>query len=351
MKRALNVEGKSLKAFVTGATGNVGRLLVEQLLLRGWSVDAFVLPKEDADFLVKEGVAVFRGDITDRVSVDRAIEKSIPDVLFHLAAYVRLGIVDNMKIKERMYNVNVNGTCNVLKSALRYNVKKAVYLSSVAIFGSSPEGNIMTEDTYPRAENVSVYGETKYLAYQQAMNIQEQGLALLLFIPGFIFGPGFSVTISFLKSFYEGQIKYLPDGYCEIKIPLVFNRDLAQAIFAGIEKNKFGEKYILVESSPSPQEALTLLAEMTGKETKFKFISYRRALFAIWLATAVNKFMRRAPKIADERVKSLFKSSQQFKWCQQFDTSKARRELDWEPTPLKDAFKETIDWFSENHVE
>ena len=82
-----------------------------------------------------------------------------------------------------------------------------------------------------------------------------------------------------------------------------------------------------------------------------KSISYRKALFGAWLAQAANKFIRRTPRITEERVKNLFRYSQQFKYQQQFDTSKARRELDWQPTSLRDAFKETVDWFSENYVQ
>jgi dihydroflavonol-4-reductase len=338
--------GSPLKAFVTGATGRLGRLLIEQLLFRSWSVDAFVLPQEDVDFLAKKGIAVFRGDITDRASIDRAIEKSIPDVLFHLAAYVKPGILDDRKIEERMYDVNVNGTRNVLKSALQHNVRKAVYLSSVAIFGRSGQGDIITEDTpLSIGSSAAQYGKTKLLAYQEAMSIQEQGLALLVLIPGIIFGPGIPETISVLKSIYEGKIRRLPDKYYETSIPLIFSLDVLEAIFAAMERNKFGETYILAESIPAPQ-LLALLAETTGKEMNFKPISYRKALLLAWLVESFNRVVGRTPRVTRSNVKSLFR-----KYPQQFDTSKAKNELDWKPTPLKDACKQTVDWFFGNHPE
>ena len=340
-----------MKAFVTGATGNLGKLLIEQLIQLGWSVDALVPPEEDASFLVKKGITIFKGDITDRLTVDRAIGKAIPDILFHLAAYVQIGSVEDSTIKAYMYDVNVNGTRNVLKSALQQNVNKVVYLSSVAIYSPLKGDVIINEDISPHGGHMTEYNKTKYLAYEEALSIQEQGLALLVFMPGIIFGPGFLWTVSLLESLHKGKRMYLPNGCDKIKIPMVFSRDLVRAIFAGIEKNRFGEQYIMVGSSVTLQEINTLLSEITGKEINWKFISYRKAFLAAYLFGALSKFVGRTPRITSKRVKTLYSKFGQLKNWQQFDTSKARRELHWEPTPLKDAFKATADWFSQNYAE
>ena len=335
-----------MKAFVTGATGRIGRLIVEQLLLRGWSLDAFVLPEEDAVFLSQKGVVIFRGDITDRNSIDRAIEQSNPDVLFHLAAYVQLGILGDKKSKERMYNVNVNGTHNVLKSALQHDVKQSVYLSTVAIFGSSGQGSCsINEKTQPHTgNNIGEYGKTKLLSYQEAMKIQDQGLSLLVFMPGIIFGQGIPGTISLLNSLYQGKMRRLPNNYKENSVPLVFSFDLLQAIHAGIERKKFGEKYLLAESIPVPQ-ILAVLTAIMGKKINIKSISYRKAVLLAWFAENFSKVIGRTPRITTHKVNNSFKV-----YSQRFDTSKAKKELDWKPTPLHEACQLTFDWFLENHL-
>lgn len=326
-----------MKVFITGATGNVGTQLVNQLLLRGWSVDAFVLPNEDADSLISKGVTVFRGDVTDGASIDQAVKTSSPDVILHLAASVQLGIPSNKKIKARMYDVNVNGTRNVLTSALQNNITQVVYFSSIAIFGISKKGEIITEDTPLRWENIiSEYGKSKYLAYQEAVNIQKQGLSLLIFMPGIAFGPNTSGVASIVRSFDKGNRRYLPDNDDESNLPWVFNQDIPQAVIAGIEQNRFGEKYILVESTPTHREFLNLFVEITGREIELKTISYKKAYLLAWLAETISKIKGREPKITKERIKILFK------YWQQFDTSKAKRELGWQPTPLKSALTKTI---------
>jgi len=338
-----------LKVFVTGATGKVGRVLVEEMLKRGWTVDAFALPEDDTAVLEDWGVRVSRGDITDAISLDNAIAAAGSDVLFHLAGYVQLGDLGTKENEQRMQDVNVIGTRNVLNSALQHNVKKAVYLSSVAIFAPSNGSNIIAEDTQIETNHPGAYGQTKYLAHQEAMKIREQGLELLIFMPGIIFGPGFPGTVFLIESLKSGRLRYLPDILSKTSVPLVFSRDLSQAIFAAIEKDRFGEQYILVESSPYFKNIAMLAAELSGSKITPKLISYRRALFYAWMAEAGAKLSRRSPRITCERVRDLFARVRDIKYSYQFDTSKARTELNWQPTSLEDAIKETVDWYTHDY--
>ena len=343
-------EGKPMKAFVTGATGNVGRLLVEELLLRGWSVDAFVLPEEVDFFSNKEGVAVYQGDVGNRISVNQAMERSMPDVVFHLAAYVQLGIVGDTNAKEETNNINVNGTYNVLKSALEHDVHKAVYISSVAVFGSSERDSAINEDTSLSGEHAGEYGRTKLLAHQQAMDIQEQGLGLLVFLPGIVFGPDFPGTVKILESFYKGRMRRLPEGLNDSKIPLVYSRDLLHAIFAGIERNRFGQSYILVESSPTLRAVMELLSEVTGKDIRVKSISNRKALLAIRLREIIKRLTLRKTGIGAEKTRDRFEYLPKLKYRLEFDTSKVRKELNWQPSSLRDALRETVEWFNKSYT-
>jgi dihydroflavonol-4-reductase len=338
-----------MKAFVTGATGNIGRLLVGELLSQGWSVDAFVLPEEAEFFSEKEGVAVYQGNICDRNSIYQAMIKSMPDVVFHLAAYVQLGIINDMNTKEEIYNTNVNCTFNVLKSALEHGVSRAVYLSSVAAFGNSDRDGPINELSYMSGELSGEYEKTKYLGYKEAMNIQEQGLKLLIFMPGIIFGPGFPGTARYIDFFYQERTRRLPKDLIDTKIPLIYNMDLIRAIFTGIERNKFGEQYILVASSPTPREVLGLLSEVTGKEMKLKSISYRRALLGILLKAIVNRLTLRKIEVKGRVSRNLVKDLIRFRYRLEFDTSKARNELDWEPSPLKRTFQETVEWYKSSN--
>jgi nucleoside-diphosphate-sugar epimerase len=236
-----------------------------------------------------------------------------------------------------------------LNSALEHNIKKAVYLSSTAIFAPLNGNNVITESTQNETVPPDTYGQTKYLAHQEAIEMQEQGLELLIFMPGLIFGPGFPRTVFMIEALKQRRMRYLPDNIGNINIPLVFSKDLFQAIFSGIERGRFGEQYILVESNPSLRNIVMLISDVMGNNITPKTISYRKALFFTWMAEKSAKLTGRTPRITCEQVRQLFTRKPNPRDSYQFDASKAKIELNWQPTSLKDAMKVTIDSYSLNY--
>ena len=65
-----------MRVLITGATGLLGGHLIKQLQQRGEDIRALVLPVENADKLVKQGVGVVRGDITDASTLAPAVTLS-----------------------------------------------------------------------------------------------------------------------------------------------------------------------------------------------------------------------------------------------------------------------------------
>src|SRR5947209_15886204 len=72
-----------MKVLITGATGLLGGHLISALQQRNEQIRALVLPVENADALLKQGIEVVRGDITDASTLEPAV-KDI-DLIFHLA--------------------------------------------------------------------------------------------------------------------------------------------------------------------------------------------------------------------------------------------------------------------------
>ncbi|HRK75057.1 MAG TPA: SDR family NAD(P)-dependent oxidoreductase, partial [Rhodothermales bacterium] len=120
------------KILVTGATGFLGSELVRQLLAQGQSVR--VLARKSATFDLLNDVAgqfdVATGDVTDPLSVRDAL-KDI-ETVYHAAAFVSFG---GQKDAEKLREVNVQGTANVVNSALDQQIKRLVLTSSMAAFG------------------------------------------------------------------------------------------------------------------------------------------------------------------------------------------------------------------------
>ncbi|HAQ51181.1 MAG TPA: hypothetical protein DCR12_00240, partial [Lachnospiraceae bacterium] len=112
---------------ITGATGHVGTILTNELLKRNEKIRALVIDGQEND--LPEEVEAVIGDITDRDSLKAFFDTDGYDkvTLIHLAAMVSIA----SKNSPTLYDVNVNGTENVMELALESSVDRVIYISSV----------------------------------------------------------------------------------------------------------------------------------------------------------------------------------------------------------------------------
>ena len=117
---------------VTGATGHIGNVLIRELLTRGERVRAVIPPFEDTTPL--EGLEVERveGDVQNVDSLTQAFNGA--DVVYHLA-----GIISILPGKTKLlYQINVEGTRNVVEACLKSKVRRLVYTSSIEAIAEPP---------------------------------------------------------------------------------------------------------------------------------------------------------------------------------------------------------------------
>ena len=120
-----------MKLFITGATGYIGNRLAMQAAERGWSVHALVRNIESKYCPLHPNVSLFKGDITDPDSINKAISGC--DQVFHSAAFTD----ETLRSNPDFFNVNVKGTENVLEIALKNNVSRFVFTGSCSVFAPS----------------------------------------------------------------------------------------------------------------------------------------------------------------------------------------------------------------------
>jgi len=116
-----------MKALVTGAPGWLGTRLVEILRKQNREVICLVLPDVDTFYLNKIGAAMFKGDLTNAKSLKGLCEGV--DIVFHCA-----GVIHPRRVQE-FYDVNVNGTKNILEEATNSGVERFIYISSNSVAG------------------------------------------------------------------------------------------------------------------------------------------------------------------------------------------------------------------------
>lgn len=157
------------RILVTGGAGYIGSHCVLALLDSGYDVvvyDSLIHGhKEIIDVLAKhrsKGKLDFvNGNILDGKDVDSVFEKYNIDAIIHFAAFIEVN--ESVRDPKKYHTNNVDGTRSLLDSAIRHNVKRIVFSSSAAVYGTPDYSPI--DEKHPKRP-INPYGETKWLVEQ-----------------------------------------------------------------------------------------------------------------------------------------------------------------------------------------
>ncbi len=229
-----------MKVFITGATGLVGSYLSRLLLLKGYHVMACKRPHSSMRLLdgAEHDIEWSVGDIMDPSYLQEILKDA--DAVIHCAAVVSFSKDD----KEKMYNVNVQGTSNVVSAAQSSGIKKLLFVSSIAAIGRTMENKIVTEDnTWIDSPYNTDYAKSKYLAEQEVWKGYESGLNVSIINPSVILGAGDwdSGSVKLFKTIRKG-LKFYPIGATGV----VDVRDVAKSLVILLESDKHnGHRFII----------------------------------------------------------------------------------------------------------
>jgi UDP-glucose 4-epimerase len=148
-----------MKILVTGGAGFIGKYLVKSLLLNNNSITIFDnfsnSSKDSINFLKNKDVKIIKGDIRKIQEISNAIKNQ--EIVIHLAA--KISVVDSINNPSETFQVNVNGTKNILTACEKHRVKKLIVASSAAVYGESLPNLKLTEKS--QTNPISPYGESK----------------------------------------------------------------------------------------------------------------------------------------------------------------------------------------------
>ena len=314
-----------MKALVTGANGFTGSHLVRGLEARGDQVVGLVRPTSDLSKLTDCQVELVKGDITDRASLEKAMTGV--DVVFHIAAYVELGLVD----AQAMSQVNIEGTQAVMETAKELGVSKVVYCSTIGVFGDT-QGRVVDE-TFTREQEgfSSAYDWTKYEA--QKIVDDMAGLPVVSVLPSGIFGKGDPHFGQIVKLFTDGKLKFWPGR--DRVTGIVHVDDLVSAMIKASEIGKNGEHYIISAGELTIGEMFDLISEKTGVPTPKEAPPWLIRLLGN-LLTPIGRLLNWQPPLSRERVHYIYDR------CVRVDATKAREQLNWEPRRVQSILDELM---------
>jgi len=323
-----------MTVLVTGAAGFLGGHLVDVLLERNESVRVLVRPGEDISRLVETNVEICRGDLTDRSSLEAAVD-GVERVL-HCAA--RTGPWGPEADYER---VNVYGTKLLVEVAMAVGVRRIVHVSSITVHGLDVRGTV--DETAPVRGGFDPYSRTKATTERMLQQvIHDKGAPVTIVRPGLIYGPRDSNSFGrFATLVKQGKMVVIGSGTNHL--PLIYVRDVAQGIVLASEAEQgVGNAYLLVnDESVTQQDYFHAIAKELGVAPPRLHIPYRAALAVGATAELVGHVLRRQQPPPLMRFGLMQIGGEN---C--FKIKRARSELGFSPeVNLADGVRQSIVWY------
>ena len=319
-----------MRFFVTGGTGFIGGHLVAKLIARGDQVTCLVRNPAKATSLTQQGVTLVKGDVSDRAVMREAMRGV--DGVFHIAALYKLGI----EFKDQMAAANVAGTRNTLEAAIEAGVPKIVYTSTVGVFGNT-HGKIVDESYRVERQGLaSEYERTKWAAhYEVAVPLQQKGAPIVIVQPGGVTGPGDTSPLSMVYDLYLNRMPLMMGPLAGITVAHV--DDIAGGHILAMEKGRNGESYILAGTALTYKQMMEMWQSICGIPAPKIWLPGWTASFSAQLVGELERLFKLNLTLSSEALIT------QADYTYYGTSDKARRELDWQPRPMEQTFKEVLD--------
>lgn len=325
---------------VTGAAGFLGGTICRKLVERGEKVRAFVLPGDPAEKYVPSEAEIFEGDLTDIPSLEKffSVPQGFETIVLHIASIVTV----NPDYNQKVIDVNVGGTKNIVELCKKHpECKKLVYCSSTGAIPELPKGEKIGEVNHFDANKVlGCYSQSKALATQAVLDAAAEGLNACVIHPSGIMGPeDFAVgeTTKVLIQIINGEMPAGIDGsfnLCDV-------RDLADGAIAAADKGKRGECYILGNDEVSFRDFSRLVSEESGCKKMKMFIPLKLANFIAKILEKKAKKQGKRPLMTSFSVYNLARNND-------FDSSKAKRELGYKTRSYRETMKDEVKWLKDS---
>ena len=325
---------------VTGAAGFLGNNIVRKLAENPENeIRALLLPNEKTDSLEGLKCKIFIGDVRKQDSLNAIfeIDESNTEIyVIHCAGIVYI----KSKYNPLVYEVNVNGTKNIVAKVLETNAR-LVYVSSVHAITEKPKGETITEiKDFDSSKVKGQYAKTKAEAAKYVLQmVENKGLDACIVHPSGMIGPNdFSNghTTQLMIDFVNGGlVASVNGGYDFADV-----RDVAGGIISACNKGKRGECYILSNRNIEIKELLDVVSEVTNSKKIKTILPMWLAKLTAPLAELYYAILKQPPLYTKYSLYTLTSNSN-------FSNNKAKKELGYTNRALRETVADTIKWLRE----
>ncbi len=320
-----------MKILLTGANGMLGSNLVPELLSRGHQVRAFLLPKTSTEYLDSLPIEFHEGNILVPEDIDKAILGC--DAVIHAAANTNIDPSRSILVRK----VNINGTKNIINSALKAKVKRAIFIGTANSFGFGSKKHPGNETCPYQSDKYGLdYMDSKYEAQQLVLKaVKENGLPAIIVNPTFMFGAHDSKPGSgkLIISIYNESLP----GYTMGGRNYIYVKDVAVAIANALTKGKIGECYIAGNINLTYKDAFAKIAKVVGvNPPTMKFPDWAVEFYGM-CGSIYGSIFNKKPNVSYPMAK--ISEDEHF-----FSSKKAVKELGMPQTKIEIGIRECFNW-------
>lgn len=329
---------------VTGATGLIGSHLTCRLLQQGKKVVALKRKESSLKHLEQVGkiygltsqqlhseIQWAEGDVNDIYSLIDAM--SGVDEVYHCAGMVSF----DKKHEKLLLKVNAEGTANMINAALDCGVKKFCHVSSVATLPNHDNKKIIDESVYWKSSPLnSSYAISKYGAEREAWRGVEEGLNVVIVNPAVVLGAGCYGQSSsrLIDECYKGIKVYTEGvaGYIDV-------RDVVSCMLSLMEKNLFGQRYILSAENLEFVTVFNLFHKAFGRPDAKHKVGKHGLSMGSWLDAVYSSFTGKERRLTPDIAKAALEKSY-------FNNEKIRNTLHPQFIPIR----ESVEWIAADYL-
>ncbi len=325
--------------FITGISGFLGRnITIELLKQENVQIVGFVLPHEkNLEYYEQyKNIVLVRGNILNKEDVDKFLSYPSEGDKYLIHAAGRISVYRRNDLLTM--DINVEGTRNVIESAIDKGFKKVVYVSSVdSVPKQKGDEKIFEPEIYDTKLVDGVYSKSKVLANNIVLEAyKNSGLPACIVLPSAMIGPNdpFNSPINLaIKKFLNDKLPAITKGGYDI----VDVRDVSKGILDVLDKGESGESYLLTGRQISVKELIALAGKIADKKPVTKCVPHFLIKIVSPFISLHARVHKKTPLFTGFSMDCLKQNSH---YC--FD--KAKEKLGYISRPLEETMKDTIDY-------
>lgn len=281
---------------ITGANGLLGSYVLRKLVAEQVPVIAICRTSSDLK-LVKDltGVTWRNADVTDPVSLEDALQGAT--TVIHTAAIVSF----NPRLRDKMLQVNTEGTRNVVDACLALQIPNLIHISSVAAFGRKSGVTRIDETTRWADSNLNTdYAQSKRLAELEVWRGAEEGLSVNIINPSVILAPAdWDKSSARLFQYVWQQKKFYTDAH----INYVDVRDVADVIWKLVQLKISNQQFIVNGGSAPIKELFDRMAHHFNRKAPSVKVSAAWVKWVAWADEIRSRITGSEPMITRQSVR------------------------------------------------